>query len=1063
MMTYELGIEGDNLPGTSVTVTAEAQFDLFGGSYTLLDPNDPNNDQYFSSLQTRSVSNGQTPTPLQWDLVDGNTTGAGCLMYGLYKFTGPDNTYFYIDYLHCYTGSPDIRIRLRYTGSAYVFEWRDYSTGSWVDVTGQTLSLYWVTEEPQDISCFQVDVLLQNVYHLAAGGTVNNHGAIFVDDIFTSYPSPSTVAFGLNTEHDSWPGSNLTNAVEQGVIHKLHNWNNYDTWHDVVLNDWAAEINGSVTANHETTEGSTGKVLFDGIASEADVKLRDPWKVVWPQNDRPYSDFDFNDFTFPASGFDFGDYSTYGGIFTGETPYTSGHSYYSIRTPEQLHWNGTDWAFLTPVSNPSIGDARYHEFQSLPSEYDIAFTDPMNSNHEIDDYATRDVTFNTEDAELRVEYKTHLLSGTTVSQSEAEGPLGANSQRQIGYLTQDAYVNVYESDENIWLVLGDLAAQDWNWEVHLGKGTHPSLFTVEDSAFVTWVGDDGRIDIGKYHDGQFEHFECTYDIDLDPSDEAFPVVACADDLVVLVYESWDMPDLTYVVIQCDNVLDQGYLPQALGTGSTCETPSITAEDGPYFDIAWREGDDIGTILLTVTTWKQPVEVWLTYLQVLPRYNENFVGAPSITNYHSGAQPPNEIYRIIAAPSRGPLGQAMINIYCLDAMTRTWSNMQSFFGSVWADDIWAPSISSIDRSPCVGAYDNVRCVFNVTDQTMYPTGYYTRAVRVDCGSWTVTEPHAPTSIHPSLVAFPPPDRGMGVYVDLQSSDVPQPLASSAKQLGFTNNALNKSTATTALRSSRVLWLGVDTTWYGTGIGRVTHETGGASDEIAWTEPARPQNISTAAAANSYLTTEAFTLTPQSILRYDLLKTRTAAQSLPSGTMLYVDLVDAVSGQVLAVLESVQPNNVQSGRNVATIARNISGYGSRGVRIRLRLVSTSANMSIAVADYYNLDPSSATGFPKAEHETVIQAADPIASEIRLDQNYPNPFNPTTTLTYYLPRTMHVTLLVYDYLGNEVCRLADGEMEAGLHTTEFDATNLPSGVYIAKLVSRHNVLTRRMTLLR
>jgi hypothetical protein len=66
----------------------------------------------------------------------------------------------------------------------------------------------------------------------------------------------------------------------------------------------------------------------------------------------------------------------------------------------------------------------------------------------------------------------------------------------------------------------------------------------------------------------------------------------------------------------------------------------------------------------------------------------------------------------------------------------------------------------------------------------------------------------------------------------------------------------------------------------------------------------------------------------------------------------------------------------------------------------------------------------------------------------QNYPNPFNPATSISFELPAKDFVTLKVYDVLGNEVMELVNERKEAGLHTVQFYAKNLPSGTYFYKL---------------
>ncbi|MDP4172889.1 MAG: Ig-like domain-containing protein [Bacteroidota bacterium] len=65
--------------------------------------------------------------------------------------------------------------------------------------------------------------------------------------------------------------------------------------------------------------------------------------------------------------------------------------------------------------------------------------------------------------------------------------------------------------------------------------------------------------------------------------------------------------------------------------------------------------------------------------------------------------------------------------------------------------------------------------------------------------------------------------------------------------------------------------------------------------------------------------------------------------------------------------------------------------------------------------------------------------------LSQNYPNPFNPSTRISYSIPETGHVKLIISDILGKEVKSLVNEVKPAGNYTVQFDASALPSGVYI------------------
>ncbi len=87
----------------------------------------------------------------------------------------------------------------------------------------------------------------------------------------------------------------------------------------------------------------------------------------------------------------------------------------------------------------------------------------------------------------------------------------------------------------------------------------------------------------------------------------------------------------------------------------------------------------------------------------------------------------------------------------------------------------------------------------------------------------------------------------------------------------------------------------------------------------------------------------------------------------------------------------------------------------------------------------------------------------SVFSLAQNYPNPFNPSTTINYQLPVNSFVSLKVYDVLGREAATLVNEYKPAGKYEVEFNASSLPSGVYIYKLTAGNFTAVKKLMLLK
>ncbi len=89
--------------------------------------------------------------------------------------------------------------------------------------------------------------------------------------------------------------------------------------------------------------------------------------------------------------------------------------------------------------------------------------------------------------------------------------------------------------------------------------------------------------------------------------------------------------------------------------------------------------------------------------------------------------------------------------------------------------------------------------------------------------------------------------------------------------------------------------------------------------------------------------------------------------------------------------------------------------------------------------------------------------IPSKFELDQNYPNPFNPTTTINYAIPTRSHVTLSVFNTLGQKVIELVNGEKDAGSYSIAFKAAGLASGVYLYRIQAGSFVQTKKLVVVK
>ena len=102
-----------------------------------------------------------------------------------------------------------------------------------------------------------------------------------------------------------------------------------------------------------------------------------------------------------------------------------------------------------------------------------------------------------------------------------------------------------------------------------------------------------------------------------------------------------------------------------------------------------------------------------------------------------------------------------------------------------------------------------------------------------------------------------------------------------------------------------------------------------------------------------------------------------------------------------------------------------------------------------------------------QLVVSEAE-VPEHFSLHQNYPNPFNPETEIRYQLPEAVHVSLEIYNLLGQKIRTLVDENKQAGYHTTHWDGSNdfgnaVASGVYLYVLKAGEFSDVKKMILMR
>jgi len=148
---------------------------------------------------------------------------------------------------------------------------------------------------------------------------------------------------------------------------------------------------------------------------------------------------------------------------------------------------------------------------------------------------------------------------------------------------------------------------------------------------------------------------------------------------------------------------------------------------------------------------------------------------------------------------------------------------------------------------------------------------------------------------------------------------------------------------------------------------------------------------------------------------------------------------------------------------TLIIDSTTYFTEGNNTFLILTSLDGGEKIfPIFNFGEIDIDIITGVEDITEEGQLPASYTLA------QNYPNPFNPSTEIEFSLPTAGHVTLEVFNILGQNVRRLVDQKLSAGVHRVTFDSRTdrnqpLASGIYLYRLTSGDFTQSRKMILLK
>ena len=758
---------------------------------------------------------------------------------------------------------------------------------------------------------------------------------------------------------------------------------------------------------------------------------------------------------------------------------------YEVLTPDRTHysiraskiWDRNTLAHKWPA--PEVGDYIFQRWEPIYAEL---FEDATNGQSPPDpafinpeQYDTKAVNFVQNTALVNAHVKAHR---TSVGQNP---PSNTNSQRKVSRSLDGVYHAVYESDGRIWYISSTDKGATWTPEVPVTEegvlASRPTIASAEYGAQIACVVDD-RVEIRLFEQGQWKPF---YSAPVTMRNESTPALAMLGDeprsadrsiITCLVWEDINVLKFSVLVNRVPIVDNQvlAYGAQKPASIDQPRFPSVAASVIPVsstnptqsFHTAWIENGSIFHIQLGVDrSQTQPKLCGWTPGSTLTKQTVHArTGSAGLTYpaKHAPSIAVNDLDNIYVAfdvaswyspwPTAGTTAGSPGNIFAVRELPATLAYASSWNTTATIVSAANPAIAL--TSPTVGVRPSIAPSPKSSKATSLRITYndqigVLRTVKMDAN---LTIEYHSDGVDPSMTVA---SRASDGLLDVFSVPAAQPYD---WHLLSSRNHLAKTDTRVPARMREIL-LSKDDGFSVFGLSdlRVIAADGGRRD-VDWDPEHDSLQLGVNATVAGKMRTARIPTGEGASLRF---RVERYADGLTDAAAAFIIRVkDAITGELLRLLD--YPVDEQDGiARLEPKTLDLSAFQGRDVILEADVIETNEEHRIDIADRYALvDPASY----EAELENAVQTE---GGAPLLLQNSPNPFNPSTVIRFALPADAAVRLAVYDLLGRQVAVLIDSRLTAGNHEARFDASSLPSGVYIYQLTAGGRSLTRTMHLLK